>query len=330
MTSWWKPLLLAIPAGGAAAAILFALLRTGAAWRLAIDVPNDRSLHTRPTPRVGGWGIVPVAAAIMLVWAPGLRLFALLAACLAAVSYLDDRFGLPAQVRFAAHWIAALAVLTTQGGPLSWWWLAGVAVLLVWVINLYNFMDGADGLAGGMALLGFGAYALAAAGAGAGGVAGAAAAVAGAAAGFLVFNLAPARVFLGDCGSVPLGFLAGALGYWGWLRGVWPFWFPLAVFAPFGIDATVTVCRRFLRGEKVWQAHREHYYQRMIRMDGNHARVVRQWHATIAAGAGLALLSLGLPPASRWLCLGIWLAALLILGWRIDRRWRRTHADRAV
>jgi UDP-N-acetylmuramyl pentapeptide phosphotransferase/UDP-N-acetylglucosamine-1-phosphate transferase len=94
--------------------------------------------------------------------------------------------------------------------------------------------------------------------------------VAAAAAGFLCFNFHPARIFMGDVGSVPLGFTAGALGLVGWRSGAWPLWFPLLVFAPFILDATVTLLRRALRGEKVWQAHRSHYYQRMVQMGLGH------------------------------------------------------------
>ena len=82
--------------------------------------------------------------------------------------------------------------------------------------------------------------------------------------GFLVFNFPPARVFLGDAGSVPLGFLAGALGAQGALSGAWPMWFPVLVFSPFIVDATVTIARRVARGERIWIAHRDHYYQRLV------------------------------------------------------------------
>src|SRR5262249_56892173 len=124
-----------------------------------------------------------------------------------------------------------------------------------------NLRDGSDGLAGGMALIGFGAYAVAANDAGHGALAGVSIAVAAASAAFLFFNFAPARIFMGDVGSVPLGFLAGTLGILGWREGAWPLWFPMLVFAPFACDATLTLIRRLLRRERVWEAHREHYYQ---------------------------------------------------------------------
>src|SRR5260370_114016 len=85
------------------AAILWALLKTGLAWRLATDIPNDRSLHTRPTPRVGGWGVLPALALAIFLCAPGFRLIALCALLLGVISQIDDQLGLPAHIRFAAR-----------------------------------------------------------------------------------------------------------------------------------------------------------------------------------------------------------------------------------
>ncbi|MCA3830516.1 MAG: glycosyl transferase, partial [Burkholderia sp.] len=232
ITTWLTATGVALAAAVASTLILRTLLATGLAWRLATDIPNDRSLHTLPTPRVGGWGIVPVSVIAILWLAPSMWLVAVAAAGLAALSQLDDRRGLPARVRFAAHLAAVVALIAVYPAAAPWWLLAGVGFAMVWLTNLYNFMDGADGLAGGMALFGFGAYAAAA-------LAGAqpapdlvvgGAAIAGAAFGFLLLNFHPAKLFLGDAGSIPLGFLAGALGYWGWHGGVWPIWFPAIVF----------------------------------------------------------------------------------------------------
>ncbi|KAG0187764.1 hypothetical protein DFQ28_005849 [Apophysomyces sp. BC1034] len=310
-------------------AILAFLLKSGLAWRLATDFPNDRSLHTRPTPRVGGWGIVPVVVLLTWLFAPSLWLVALAAASLAALSQVDDRRGLPARVRFAAHLIAVAVLVITYRAPVPWWALAIVAFLLLWLVNLYNFMDGADGLAGGMALLGFSGYAVAALISARPDtqLATASAAVAGAAAGFLVFNFHPARIFMGDAGSVPLGFLAGALGYWGWMGGVWPVWFPALTFSPFIGDASVTLLKRLLRGERFWQPHREHYYQRMVRLGLGHAATALIWYGVIGAGITLAILSLVFDPIYQWTAVNVWAMALLWVGWVIDRRWRRHVAE---
>lgn len=323
--------LIALVCGAACAAILAFLLKSGLAWRLATDVPNERSLHVRPTPRVGGWGLMPVAIVAMLLLAPSLWLVALGAAFLAAVSQIDDRRGLPARVRFAAHFVAVIALILAYPAAVPWWCAAIVAFLMLWLVNLYNFMDGSDGLAGGMALFGFGGYALAA-------LAGphplmplgwAALAVAGAAAGFLCFNFHPAKVFLGDAGSIPAGFLAGALGFWGWRNGVWPIWFPPLVFSPFIADASVTLIRRLARGEKFWQAHREHYYQRMVRSGIGHAATALIWYIVMALGMAIAVWSLGRSPALQWAIVAAWAVTLVLMGLVIDVRWRsfRSLAD---
>jgi UDP-N-acetylmuramyl pentapeptide phosphotransferase/UDP-N-acetylglucosamine-1-phosphate transferase len=316
--------LIALAAACTCAAILWTLLRTGLAWRLATDVPNDRSLHNAPTPRVGGWGIVPVVIIAVLLSAPGLWCAAVGTVFLAAVSQMDDRRGLPARVRFAAHLAAVVGLVVAFPANVPWWALVILAFLMLWLVNLYNFMDGADGLAGGMALFGFAGYAVAALlserplpelG-------WSSAAVSGAALGFLFFNFHPARIFLGDAGSISLGFLAGALGYWGWRGGVWQIWFPVMVFAPFIADASVTLTRRLLRGEKFWQPHREHYYQRMVRSGIGHAKTALVWYGVMAAGITLAIIALDRTPVFQWCIVALWLIVLLLAGVVIDVRWR--------
>lgn len=305
------------------AAILAFLLKSGLAWRLATDVPNERSLHVRPTPRVGGWATIPVAVFAIVLLAPSMWLIALGAAFLAAVSQIDDRRGLSARVRFAAHFIAVLALVVIYPAAVPWWCSAALVFLMLWLVNLYNFMDGADGLAGGMTLFGFGGYAVAAlAGPHAPtGLGWACTAVAGAAAGFLLYNFHPARIFFGDAGSIPTGFLASALGYWGWRGGAWPVWFPALVFAPFIGDASVTLIHRLLRGEKFWQAHREHYYQRMVRLGIGHASTACAWYVVMLAGVMLALWALDRSPALQWGAVAGWAVVLVLMGAVIDKRW---------
>lgn len=314
----------AVTCAALCAAVLGVLLKTGLAWRLATDIPNERSLHERPTPRVGGWGMMPVIVLAILILAPSMWLIAVGVAFLAAVSQIDDRRGLPARVRFAAHFVAVMAVIVVYPAPVPWWCLAGLVFLMLWLVNLYNFMDGSDGLAGGMALFGFGAYAVAAlfGPAPMRELSWACAAVAGAAAGFLFFNFHPAKIFLGDAGSIPSGFLAGALGYWGWRGGAWPVWFPALVFAPFIGDASVTLVRRLLRGEKFWQAHREHYYQRMVRLGTGHAATALTWYLVMFAGIILALWALALSTALQWGIVAGWAVVLVLMGAAIDVRWR--------
>ncbi len=318
-------LLPGVLASCASAAILYMLLRTGLAWKLATDTPNHRSLHTQITPRMGGLGIVPVAVLAMAWLTPSLRWIAVGVLLLALVSYLDDRWGLPARYRFAAH-IAAVALLFIAYPFALTIWVIGLAIFCVWMVNLYNFMDGANGLAGGMGVLGFAAYAVAAASTHTE-LALVSAVLAGASLGFLIFNFPQARLFLGDTGSITLGYLAGVLGLLGWHWGAWPIWFPLWVFAPFIADASVTLLRRLLKGERVWQAHREHYYQRLIRMGWSHQRTTLVWYAVILLGVMLAVFGLYLPAQVQVAVLASWAAVLVLLGWQIDRHWLRACSD---
>ena len=305
----------------AAAAITAVLLSIAlhSRWAVAwLDRPNARSLHARPVPRIGGialWGGALVACGAWLVLGPGcgagaiagalacapdLGLHALgIGAVLAAIFALDDRAGLGIGVRLVTQ-VAAAGVFVflgvAAGLPGTPWTFASASgwvlillilclalVALVWSMNLYNFMDGSDGMAGTMGVIGFGTYAIIAPAGSATGIV--AAAVAGGALGFLVWNRPPARVFMGDSGSVPLGFMAAALGASGTLAGHWDKWLPLAVFAPFVVDATLTLIRRILRGERFWRAHRDHGYQRLVLAGHGHRRVLAIYAGLMIAGA---------------------------------------------
>jgi len=301
------------------------LLLTPAGRRIALDTPNERSLHAHPVPRSGGIAIAAgVAAACVLAW-PGLTVILAAALLLAAASLADDIVGLSTPARLVLHLGAAAAVLAFDlevADPLAF---AVFALALVWTTNLYNFMDGADGIAGGMAVFGFGAYALAAYLFGALTLAALCASLAAASAAFLVFNWHPARLFMGDVGSVPIGFLAGALGLQGWAIGAWPLWFPLLVFAPFMCDATLTLLQRLLRREPLWQAHREHYYQRLVRMGFGHRGAAYIEYAAMAGCAGLALLVFREPAVVQGIALAMAAVALGGVAVWVDRRWTRSQ-----
>jgi UDP-N-acetylmuramyl pentapeptide phosphotransferase/UDP-N-acetylglucosamine-1-phosphate transferase len=193
--------------------------------------------------------------------------------------------------------------------------------------NLYNFMDGSDGLAGGMTVFGFGTYGIAAALGGDVGLAAFSACVAASAAGFLVFNFPPARIFMGDVGSIPLGFLAGALGALGWESDVWPLWFPFLVFAPFIVDASVTLARRLWRRERVWEAHRDHYYQRLVQMGWGHRRTALAEYALMAAGGSAALAAITAPPAAQAAMLVAATLAYVALVIAVERAWRNHRIE---
>lgn len=285
-----------------------------------IDEPNQRSLHQVAVPRSGGVGILVGIAVGLMPAVPPTALWIALAG-LVGVSLLDDFRPLPARIRFLVQLAAAAAVTWAMMPP--GWGVAGylLSVLcILWMTNLYNFMDGSNGLAGGMAVFGFGAYALVAALAGQLDLAAWSACIAAAAGGFLVFNFDPARIFMGDVGSVPLGFLAAVLGLEGLRMGAWPAWFPVLVFSVFIVDATVTLLRRGLRGEKVWLAHREHYYQRLIQSGWSHRRLALAAYFLMLATAGSACLLIVAPSSIKMLAIAAWAVAYILLMRAIDRR----------
>jgi UDP-N-acetylmuramyl pentapeptide phosphotransferase/UDP-N-acetylglucosamine-1-phosphate transferase len=308
--------LAAIIAAAVSAAVLGVLLRR--AGLLPLDVPNARSLHARALPRGGGVAIWTGWFAGTL-WLPGAKPWLGPLAAVIAVSLLDDLRGVHPALRLAVHLAAAAA----------WVWLAGPALspiaavlAIVWMANLYNFMDGSDGLAGAMACVGFGAYAAAA------GLAGSASAplflaLAAAAIPFLLRNFPPARVLLGDVGAVPLGFLAAIFGITGWQERWWPAWFPILIFLPFIADATATLGYRILRGARIWEAHREHYYQRLVQIGWGHGRTLALYAALMVGVAGSSLVVLAWAPAAGLVLLIVWAAILAVTFATIEYHWRR-------
>jgi UDP-GlcNAc:undecaprenyl-phosphate GlcNAc-1-phosphate transferase len=325
----FSPVFAALGAALAAAAGVVALGRL--ARYLPQAPPNVRSLHERPMPRVGGlaiWaGFIPVALACPPL--PGIATPAWVAAwfAVAAVSLVDDWRGAHPLLRLAVHAAAGLFAAITLLGPLAPWAASRVAgvvlatLAIAWSANLFNFMDGSDGLAAAMGIVGFSAYALAA------GIAGAPAhvyvALAAATVPFLVVNLPPARVFMGDVGAAPLGFLAAVFGIAGWRAGVWPGWFPLLVFLPFAADATVTLARRVGRRERVWEAHRSHYYQRLHQLGAGHGGTLAAYGGLMAATAATAMTVLALRPDAGWWALAVAASIVAALFARIDYHWGR-------
>jgi UDP-N-acetylmuramyl pentapeptide phosphotransferase/UDP-N-acetylglucosamine-1-phosphate transferase len=307
------------------AAVVARLLVTRFA-RLALDQPNARSLHERPVPRTGGLAVLAGIAASTAVFGTALWLPLGLALALAVISLIDDLRGMPALVRLLAHLAAAGFLAWYVLSPMHTAALVLIALGIAWITNLYNFMDGSDGLAGGMTVIGFGAYALAAAFVGHAPLAATSLAIAAAALGFLVYNFHPARIFLGDVGSIPLGFLAGALGVVGWRDDVWPLWFPLLVFGPFIGDATITLLKRAARRERVWRAHREHYYQRLVRMGLGHRATALIGYAAMLACAAAALFGREQAPVVQAVVFAGVSALLGVMAGWIDLRWRRAAA----
>ncbi|MFR0688325.1 MraY family glycosyltransferase [Enterobacterales bacterium AE_CKDN230030158-1A_HGKHYDSX7] len=266
-------------------------VRRYALARSIMDIPNARSSHQIPTPRGGGVAIVlgflgflPLAGVLGAV--DGKSLLALLpaGALVAAIGFLDDHRHIPARWRLLGHFVAALWLLCWLGGvpalPVPWGTLdLGLLgdflglVFLVWLLNLYNFMDGIDGIAGleaisvciGGALCG---WAL-----GAPQLAWLPLILGLAAAGFLVWNFPPARIFMGDAGSGFLGLILGGLALQAGEVAPALVWSWLILLGVFVVDATFTLIHRLLRGERVYEAHRSHAYQRASRRYGSHLRV---------------------------------------------------------
>jgi Fuc2NAc and GlcNAc transferase len=329
------------------AVIAVLILAFGASWwatgqvrrfalaRSVLDVPNERSSHSAPTPRGGGLAIVIVVLAGILVGAlagwigTGIAL-ALVPSGLAVagVSWLDDRRGLPAWLRFLVHVSAAVWVVYCFGpvksfeiglvislGPLA----SIVTVLaIVWTANLFNFMDGIDGLAASeAATVGFVAMLLFWR---AGDVEPLwlAALIVVAAAGFLPWNWHPARVFMGDVGSVFLGFMLASLGVLAGNRGDVPAVGWLVLLGVFFVDATLTLFRRMVRRERWFAPHKSHAYQRAVQAGVSHRQVTA---AVIVVNAVLASLVWWVVarPAAAPVAYGAAVLLLLVLYWRIGR-----------
>jgi UDP-N-acetylmuramyl pentapeptide phosphotransferase/UDP-N-acetylglucosamine-1-phosphate transferase len=314
----------------AGSGIALAALTRLAPW-LPLDRPGPRSLHARPVPRVGGlaiWaGFSPVAllAPPALPGAPAIWLFSW--GLVAAISLVDDFRGVHPVYRLAGHLAAALAITaeivgagTALPAPATYLVVGAVAVVVVWAANLYNFMDGSDGLAAVMGACGFAAYGIAAWHAGA--PATAYFALAAATVPFFAMNVPPARMFMGDIGAVPLGFLAAAFGLGGWRAGSWPAWFPVLVFLPFIADATVTLGLRVCRHERIWEAHKMHYYQRLHQLGAGHRGTLLVFGALIAGTVGSALATLAFDPESGWIAIAAWSGALAALFCGIEYYWQ--------
>lgn len=299
------------------------LLRRSALGRRMGDVPNERSLHRQVVPRIGGIGILVglVAAWCALPGAtPPLDRAAAGYLTLFVVSIADDLRSLPVVVRLASHLIVAAAWF--WAADLSPWMFAVGVLTVVWAINLYNFMDGSDGLAGGMAVFGFGTYAVAGLQGNEMHIAILCASVAAAALAFLLFNFHPASLFLGDSGSIPLGFLAGAIGWHGIATGLWPWSLPVLAFFPFLFDASYTLLHRILHGERPWQAHRDHLYQRAVRSGLGHRNVALGTYAIMGCTALMAFASMPAPEPLRAVIVAAAISAGLWLATSIDRRLR--------
>ena len=281
------------------AGILTGLLRRYALASSLIDIPNARSSHVIPTPRGGGLSIVivfllglPVLSGMGVLTPEATWALFGAGAWVALVGFLDDHGHIPARWRLLAHFIGAAWGLYWLGGlpPLAFsfpgvslevhiidlGWLGQILGMfyLVWLLNLYNFMDGIDGLASIEAItVCLGGALLYLSGSETSGPWVAPVLLAMTVAGFLFWNFPPARIFMGDAGS---GFLGIVLGLFS-IQAAWKapqfFWSWLILLGVFIVDATWTLLRRLLRGEKIYEAHRSHAFQYASRYYGSHKTV---------------------------------------------------------
>ncbi|QIB64664.1 MraY family glycosyltransferase [Kineobactrum salinum] len=264
---------------------LYLLLARRRRW---LDQPSQRSSHAAPVPHGGGTGIMlalVVAGALAQLqgvdWDSIVWLLLALALVLSATGVLDDLMDLPVWLRFAVYGSCCLVlVMVLPLPPLlsslwlpAWLWWPLAAIGLLWLLNLYNFMDGIDGIAALQAVLACSAAAGLAALSGAVDYALLCLLLALCQLGFLVWNWPPAKLFMGDAGSVPTGFLVGGLALYGASLEAVPLACWLVLLAVFITDASWTLMERWRRGDNLIHAHRQHGYQRLSRHWRSHLRV---------------------------------------------------------
>ncbi|WP_322099309.1 glycosyltransferase family 4 protein [Haematospirillum sp. H1815] len=303
--------------------------------KAVLDMPNERSSHTEPTPRGGGLAVTLV---VIAGWTASLILFPgnppvaawitlAMALVLYGLSWIDDRINLKRRLRFPIHVIAVTSatlslpdhVLVLQGEVPLWADRIVTVISWVWFLNLYNFMDGIDGITGMQTgSIGLGIVIVS-------GIAGLNSNIPwasmgmtliGASIGFLLFNWHPARLFLGDVGSIPLGFLTGFLLLM--LAGTGYLAAALIIPAYYLVDATVTLLRRIATARPIAQAHREHFYQVAVHRSGlSHSTVTLYIMSGNMALLAATIVSVTLGPAA-----GIIFACIpiLFLLFRFTRR----------
>jgi UDP-N-acetylmuramyl pentapeptide phosphotransferase/UDP-N-acetylglucosamine-1-phosphate transferase len=284
-------------------------LSSPGSWFHVADQPNHRSLHSTPTPSSGGLAILlGLLAGLTIVHLAGIQLLPAGPEIfsgfivISAASYWDDRRNLSQGLRLFFQFAVAIIAVASVGaisqiqlpgmGVLELAWLAVPfsIIFVIWMMNLYNFMDGMDGFAAGMGAIGFATLAIVGWTGGAPYFAGISLMLAMANIGFLAKNFPPAKIFMGDVGAVPMGYMVAVLAIWGNRDNIFEIWLPLLVFAPFILDATVTVIRRMYRGEKVWIAHSSHYYQRLVKAGRSHKQVVMAEYVVMLACSVAALV----------------------------------------
>ena len=308
----------------------------------AIDVPNGRSSHSTPTTRMGGVAIVAAVVLPLTSWAflvAGEGFFAglvwtvpLFALVMSGLGLWDDLAELSPLFRFLVQIACSAAILLLLARRVPWFrvegyilspvfWVPLALFWVVWMMNLYNFMDGIDGLASGEAAVAGSFFFLVFAHYGESGWAVANLLVAAASMGFLVYNWPPATVFMGDTGSYFLGAFFGMQSVAAALSTPVPFVVLVLPFSNFLLDTTVTLLRRMIRREKWHLPHRTHFYQRMVTglgMSNRKVTLLELAGAAASCGAAFAYVLLG--PKGRFVIVSVVIAAFVTAGLAI--RWK--------
>lgn len=337
MEIWLLPLLAAI-----CSALLTIPVRHWLKRRGLVDRPDPRRSHTRPTPRGGGLAVMAALVIMMIAWPLALQAWwqpMMLVVAMAALGWLDDRRDLAPGWRLGGQAVMVAIFIWLQGGIASvslggyewhaiwlWTFLGGIAA--VWLINMHNFMDGSDGLAAmqgvwtsvvmGVLLIRGGET-----GAGMFGLA-----IAGVYAGFLVWNRPPARVFMGDVGSLALGAAVACMALVGAASGTVSIWISLMVSSLFVVDSTATLLSRLGRGEQWYTAHRQHAYQRLLEYGWSHGGVL-----FLYTGINLLIVLPAVLVGVTWphsdILLTGGLVVFLVAGWWVIQSATRTEKDKA-
>ena len=334
-----------------AGAVAFTIGAAATGWLAArgpgrwfVDHPNERSLHEQPVSRAGGIAIIAAMAggftivALMEPPAPWYGWVLAGAVTIICVSLADDIRRISPAIRIVFHLAAAACVvlaglsserIALPGAALDLGPVAGAAftvLFVTWIVNLYNFMDGMDGLAGGMTLIGFTTLAVLCAHHNAAVLVAVSSVVAAASVGFLLFNFPPAKIFMGDLGSSVLGYLCAVTMLSAERSASVPLWISALVFSPFIVDGSVTLARRTFAGERPWRAHRSHFYQRLVQLGWGHRKTVVCEYALMLACACSAVAALRIPPGAQAALLYAWAAAYIILMLTITGLERRAGA----
>ena len=292
------------------------------------DIPNQRSLHQKVTPRAGGIAIVlgvlfGVLAAVSMDALSDRSVIVLsgLFITLSALGYLDDRRSLSIRIRLVVQIVVAVicwrwVIAMPETG---WLWFVPGVLVLIWGINLTNFMDGMDGLVASQAILGLACLSVWVSNSGHSELPIVCLVVAVATAGFLVFNWPAARVFMGDAGSLALGLMMAAVSLYGITRYDIPVTACLILFAPFLADSGITLLRRMISGEKWWEAHRSHFYQRAVGAGWSQLEVLKRYLLLQLVMIGLAT-RVFINPEGAWWPLTITIVILTLVAWRIHGR----------